>query len=78
MIKLGDKPLAEMSAEEMLEAITAMRTEREALRAEAIKKKQDAEAGPVARQPRAPKAPKITTPNALTDTLAFLKGGNDA
>lgn len=38
-MKIGDKPLLEMSREELLEAITNLRNDREALRAEAAKKK---------------------------------------
>jgi len=37
-MKFGDKPLQDMTRDECLEAITALRNEREALRAEGVKK----------------------------------------
>lgn len=43
-MKFGDKPLSEMTREEMLEAITMLRNEREALRAEGVKKFKEAKA----------------------------------
>lgn len=54
---LGSKPLSEMSNEEMLAAIEELRSKREALRAEAIAKKQkNAETAVKERKPRTPKA----------------------
>lgn len=43
-MKLGDKPISEMTYEEMLEATTQLRESREALRNEAIKQKKEREA----------------------------------
>ena len=41
-MKFGDKPLQEMSRDECLEAITELRSSREALRAEGVKKFKEA------------------------------------
>lgn len=55
-MKFGDKPLSEMSRDECLEAIATLRNEREALRAEGVKKFKEAK---VKREVKAAKAEVI-------------------
>ncbi len=74
-MRLGDKPLADMSEAEMLEALTALRSEREALRSEAIARKREREKGNVVKEPRAPRAKKQEEPP--DDILAFLMGDKE-
>jgi hypothetical protein len=70
-MKLGDKPLADMSETEMLEAVAILRAKREALRSEAIVRKQEREKGNIVKEPK--RVVKKEMDSFLSDTLAFLK-----
>ena len=73
-MKLGDKPLSEMSQEEMLSAIEELRASREALRNDAIAEKKRVDAGLPA-TPKEPKVKKVKEVDAFDEgMLAFLKG----
>jgi hypothetical protein len=69
-MKIGDKPISEMTKEEMIEAIEALQNSREALRAEAMKRVAE---GKPAKEPKAKKAPK-SDPEAEA-LLKILQGG---
>jgi hypothetical protein len=70
---LGSKPLADMSESEMYAAIEELRSNREALRAEAIAR--HAKGEKIKKEPRAPREQKIDP--FAADMLAFLKGDKD-
>jgi len=74
-LKLGDKPLAEMTADELITAIETLQAEREALRAEAIAAKRK-EAMPKEAKPRAPRGAPAADP-FLLETLKYMKGDDD-
>ena len=72
-----EKPLSEMSLEEMQTAIESLRGAREALRNEAIQQKAVREAKGI-KEPKVakPKKEKIVDP-LMTDMLAFLRGDKE-
>lgn len=72
---LGSKPISEMSKDELHAAIEELRSNREALRSEAVKKKQAREAGEIV--PKEPKAPRVAKkPDvAVQQALKDLMGG---
>ena len=74
---IGSKSLSDMSDAELLEAIEELQSNREALRADAIKKHADAKAkgAPAPRIASAPREPKEASNNAKW--LEFLKGDDD-
>lgn len=71
---LGSKPFDDMSPEEMLAAIEELRSHREALRQENIKKK--AEGKKIEKAPREKKEKEIDP--ALAEALKLLMGDGDA
>ena len=77
-MKLGDKPIAEMTHSEMVEAITFLRDKREALLEDARNRKR---ASVEAQIPSESKEKKTRMPKAidpfLADTLAFLRGDKE-
>ena len=71
---LGSKPLSEMTEEEMIAAFEELRSNREALRNEAIKQKKERDAAGVA-EPKVRKEKKVKEVDPFeADMLAFLKG----
>lgn len=74
-MKLGDKPLAEMSEEELREAITNLHASREELRAEAIRKKREQTEKGITKAPKEPRAARVKAVDKDMDNmLAFLQG----
>ena len=81
-MKIGDKPISEMTEAEMLEAIGVLQGEREALRADAIKRKREADSkGVEHKEPRAPRAPrekKVNEKDSIAaNILAMMKEDDD-
>lgn len=74
---LGSKPVGDMSEAELLDAIAELRSNREALRTEAIARKaeRDAKGVPEPKAPKAPRTPKVDP--LAADMLAFLRGEKD-
>lgn len=77
-MKFGDKPLSEMSLEEMRAAVDELRNAREALRADAITRAKEKSTktvlvGAPGERPRKVKAPSDKD-KLNADMLAFLKG----
>ena len=69
-MKLGDKSLSEMTQEECLEAISILRAEREELRKEAIRRKQEPIGIMISKKKKVVKQKESTN----AGMLAFLKG----
>lgn len=69
-MKLGDKPISEMTFEEMLEATTILRESREALRNEAVKAKKEREAKGLP-EPKPVRKPK-EKPEDLLKSMGIL------
>lgn len=72
-MKLGEKPLAEMTEDEVREAIETLRAERQALLEDARARARDRQPVPKAAKPKEPKEPKELT--ASQKMLQSLLGG---
>jgi predicted Holliday junction resolvase-like endonuclease len=77
-MKIGDKPISEMTESEMLEAIALLQAEREALRSDAIRRSKEIAAGNVTKEPKAPRTPKVKQPSEkdqlAAEALKMLMG----
>lgn len=71
-MKIGDKPLADMTKEEMIEAIRLLQDSREALRAEAVKRVAEGKTAKV-KTPRAKK--EVVVDPSHEEALRILMGG---
>ena len=72
---LGSKPLSAMTEDELRAGIAELQSQREALRAEAIAKKQkERETGVRQPAPRAAREPKAEDP-AVSEAMRILMGG---
>lgn len=71
-MKIGDKPISEMSKEEMIEAIENLQSNREALRQEAVKR---VEAGKEAKAP-GPRAKRVPKADPEAEALLKILQGN--
>lgn len=76
-LKLGDKPLADMTEVELREAISTLRAEREELRKEAISRKREKDAGAVVPKESRVKKEKVAVSSPTMDMLAFLRSDKD-
>jgi predicted Holliday junction resolvase-like endonuclease len=67
-VKIGDKPISEMTESEMLEA----------LRSDAIRRSKEIAAGNVTKEPKAPRTPKVKQPSEkdqlAAEALKMLMG----
>jgi hypothetical protein len=72
-MKLGDKPLSQMSIEEMNEAIAALRESREALRNEALASKAIREAKGMTGEPKQKRAKQPGVKDLNAELLRMMR-----